>query len=124
MSKIVLPFLCLFVISSCNNKKTGTATGTDPAKPVATATTQKVTYTSAAWYTGMVEFHFDDETGKDIRVTISHQPEDSGALYPRYLLESPDTLEGPPGANPAMVGKPFLLVKDTAGEVKEIKALN
>ena len=51
-------------------------------------------------------------------------PEDSGAVYPKYLLESGDTLEGPPSANPAMVGKPFLLVKNAAGEVKEIKAVN
>lgn len=128
MQKIFFSFLAPVVMASCNNKKTektqdvnkDTTTVTAPV----TDNNQKVTYQSAIYYTGRVEFHFQDEKGGDIRVDISNMPEDSGAVYPKYLLESGDTLEGPPSANPAMVGKPFLLVKNAAGEVKEIKAVN
>ena len=74
--------------------------------------------------TEYLEFHFINAAGADVRVDISNMPEDSGAVYPGYLLESSDTLEGPPGENPAMVGKPFLLIKNKAGEVREIKPAN
>ena len=128
MRNIFLSIVTLFVIASCNSKK---SEKTPEANKDTAATTppvadnnQKVTYQSATYYTGRVEFHFQDEKGEDIKVDISNMPEDSGAIYPKYLLESGDTLEGPPGANPAMIGKPFLLVKNAAGEVKEIKSAN
>ena len=128
MKNCVFSFLVLLFLVSCENKKS--STGTDAAKdtadkkPVVADNQQKVIYQSATYYTGRVEFHFHDETGADVNVSISNFPEDSGAVYPKYLLESSDTLEGPPGENPAMVGKPFLLVKNAAGELKEIKAAN
>lgn len=128
MKNIFFSALLLVIIASCNNKKsTATpAAGKDTAAviPPVTDNNQKVTYQSATYYTGRVEFHFLDEKGGDVRVDISNMPEDSGAVYPKYLLESGDTLEGPPGANPAMVGKPFLLIKNAAGEVREIKPAN
>ena len=128
MKNCVFSFLVLLFLVSCENKKN--STGTDAAKdtadkkPVVADNHQKVIYQSATYYTGRVEFHFHDETGADVNVSISNFPEDSGAVYPKYLLESSDTLEGPPGENPAMVGKPFLLIKNAAGEVREIKAAN
>lgn len=127
MKNIFFSALLLVIIASCNNKKsTATPAGKDTVAvtPPVTDNNQKVTYQSAIYYTGRVEFHFQDEKGGDVRVDISNMPEDSGAVYPKYLLESGDTLEGPPGANPAMVGKPFLLIKNAAGDVKEIKAAN
>ena len=128
MKNCVFSFLVLLFLVSCENKKN--STGTDAAKdtadnkPVVADNHQKVIYQSATYYTGRVEFHFHDETGADVNVSISNFPEDSGAVYPKYLLESTDTTEGPPGENPAMVGKPFLLIKNAAGEVREIKAAN
>ena len=125
MKKIIIPVLILLVLISCKDKKT-TAIKNNPVdstaiKPVIADNVEKVTYESAVYYTGRVEFHFKNAAGAAIRVDISNMPEDSGAIYPSYLLESSDTLEGPPGENPAMVGKPFLLIKNAAGEVREIK---
>lgn len=124
MKNIFFFVVALLALASCNNKKgesKETKTDTAVAKPVANDNTQRVTYQSATYYTGRVEFHFTDDKGADVRVDISNLPEDSGAIYPAYLLESSDTLEGPPGENPAMVGKSFLLIKNKAGEVREIK---
>ncbi len=128
MKNRLFPFLVLLVLVSCGSKKSSPATDatkdTATKKPVVADNPQKVIYQSATYYTGRVEFHFHDETGADVMVDISNMPEDSGAVYPKYLLESSDSLEGPPGENPAMVGKPFLLIKNAAGEVREIKPAN
>jgi|CXWL01.1.fsa_nt_gi hypothetical protein len=128
MKNIFFLVSILLVLVSCGSKKSSSSTDatkdTTATKPIVADNSQKVTYQSATYYTGRVEFHFNDEAGADIRIDISNIPEDSGAIYPKYLLESGDTLEGPPGANPAMVGKPFLLIKNAAGDVKEIKAAN
>lgn len=128
MQKNIIPLFILLVLISCKDKKT-TAIKNNPVdsttiKPVIPDNTEKVTYKNAIYYTGRVEFHFVNAAGADVRVDISNMPEDSGAIYPNYLLESSDTLEGPPGENPAMVGKPFLLIKNKAGEVREIKPAN
>ncbi len=128
MKKVFLPVLMLLVLASCGGKKNSSTTeiikDTAITKPVVADNSQKVIYQNAIYYTGRVEFHFKDAAGADVVVYISNMPEDSGAVYPGYLLESTDTLEGIPGANPAMIGKSFLLVKNTAGEVREIKATN
>ncbi len=125
MKNSVFSLFVLLALVSCDNKKSSTGTGTtkdSTAKKTAVADNpQKVIYQSATYYAGRVEFHFHDMTGADVMVNISNMPEDSGAVYPKYLLESCDALEGPPGENPAMVGKSFLLIKNAAGEVREIK---
>ncbi len=128
MQKNIITLLILLVLISCKDKKT-TAIKNNPVdstaiKPVIADNAEKVTYKNAIYYTGRVEFHFINAAGADVRVDISNMPEDSGAVYPGYLLESSDTLEGPPGENPAMVGKPFLLIKNKAGEVREINPAN
>jgi hypothetical protein len=128
MRKIILSAIILIALASCGNKKKSPATGdtidTNAAKPVVMDAPQKVIYKSATYYAGRVDFYFVDEKGEIITVGISNLPEDSGAVYPKYLLEPDENLEGPPGENPAMVGKPFLLIKNAAGEVREIKPAN
>ena len=128
MKSISLYLLALIVISSCNSKKSPatpeTPKDTVAVTPPVTDNNQKVTYKDATYYTGSVQFFFLDEKAQQVMVSISNLPEDSGAIYPKYLLESTDTLEGIPGANPKVIGKPFLLIKNAAGEVREIKAVN
>ena len=119
--------LIIAILISCNNKKTSESSkdsDTTSSIPVTAGSTEKVIYKRATFYAGAVDFYFDDPSGKEVSVRVSHAPEDSGAVYPQILLESGDSLEGPPGANPAVVGKPFLLIKNAKGEVREIKAAN
>jgi hypothetical protein len=125
--KNILISLFLLLLVSCGNKKNSSKADTkdtNATKPVVVDNTQKVIYKSAACYATKVDFYFEDESGGQVIVGISTLPEDSGAVYPKYLLEPDENLEGPPGENPAMVGKPFLLIKNAAGEVREIKPAN
>ncbi len=141
MKKLLLPILFFALLIACNNEKETPAEEpktdssvvdqgpppppdidtTAPVLPPVTETLQKVTYISATYYTGRVDFYFKDENGKRIEVGISNFPEDKGAKYPPSLLESGEELEGPPGENPAMVGKQFYLVKNEAGKLIEIR---
>ena len=131
-SKIMKSILSLFVfatlLASCNSKKKTTEPEIKKdsvvIQPAPTANQQPVTYVSATVYTGRSDFFFKDENGETITVGISNFPEDKGAIYPKSLLESSDTIEGPPSENPAMVGKKFILVKNESGEVIEIKPAN
>ena len=127
MKTIMISSLFLLLLASCGNKKKSSEADkkdTASTKPVVADNTQKVTYKSATYYTGRVDFFFTDEKGNEVVVGISNMPEDSGAIYPPDLLEPTENLEGPPGENPAMVGKSFLLIKNAAGEVREIKPAN
>lgn len=125
MRKIFLPLLFIMLLASCDsNKKTSELEKTKDTtiiQPSVSENLQKVTYVSATYYTGRVDFYFTDENGETITVGISNFPEDKAATYPKSLLESIDTTEGPPSENPAMVGKHFFLVKNTAGELIEIR---
>jgi len=127
MKIIFLHLLIVLLFDSCDsNKKTSEpeiVKDTTIVQPPVPETLQKLTYKSATYYTGRVDFYFTDETGETITVGISNFPEDNGAIYPKSLLESTDTTEGPPSENPAMVGKHFFLVKNTAGELIEIREL-
>lgn len=125
MNKIVVSFLfSLFFIACDNNKKSPSAPvpGDNAAlqKPPI-ENVQKVTYKSATYYTGRVDFYFTDEAGAEVVIGISNFPEDKGVPYPPELLESGENMEGPPGENPNMVGKQFLLVKDSTGKLIEIR---
>ena len=141
MKKVFLSTIIFIIFISCNNEKkspvethsTDTTIVTSDLPPSTVSDTtipepateteilQKVTYVSATYYTGRVDFYFKDEKGKTIEVGISNFPEDKGAKYPPSLLESGEDIEGPPGENPAMVGKQFYLVKDKNGKVIEIR---
>jgi hypothetical protein len=127
MKKIIYSALFFFLFISCDNKKESTTPETTKdssvVTPPVTETLQKVTYVSATYYTGRVDFYFKDENGVEVIVGISNFPEDNGAPYPPELLESGEDVEGPPGENPAMVGKKFYLVKDTTGKLTEIRTV-
>ena len=131
MKIIFLHLLIVLLFDSCDsNKKTSEpeiVKDTTIVQPPVPETLQKLTYKSATYYTGRVDFYFTDETGETITVSSGtygkYYFEDNGAIYPKSLLETTDTTEGPPSENPAMVGKHFFLVKNTAGELIEIREL-
>lgn len=127
MKKLIVSIVFYLFLMSCNNNK---ATEKESKKdtvattPVSPINSQKVTFVSATYYTGRVDFYFKDEKGAEVIVGINNDPEVKGAIYPPSLLESSENLEGPPGENPAMVGKQFLLIKNKTGDLIEIKAAN
>jgi hypothetical protein len=90
------------------------------------ANTKVVTYESCAVYAASNEYAFKDEKGETILLMVSQLPEtkkEKRVKVPDNMLESTENLEGPPGANPTMVGKAFLLIYDDNEKVIEIKGI-
>ncbi len=77
-------------------------------------------YRSCAVYAGAVEYGFD-VAGKRVLVRVSKLEDGPQPRVPANLVEPvTDKLEGPPGANPAMVGKKFFLIY-RAGKVIRVE---
>lgn len=86
--------------------------------------TKTVTYESCAVYAASNEYAFSDKKGEMILLMVSQLPEmkkEKHVKVPDNMLESMEDLEGPPGANPEMVGKEFLLIYDDNDQVIEIR---
>ena len=88
---------------------------------------QKVTFKSALQSAGSSKLVFTDEKGKKVEVSVMSKaqrtgmgPDEPYIKYPEKMLEIPEGSDAE--ANPAMLGKSFLLVKDAEGEVVEIKS--
>ncbi len=125
-----IPTFFLFSIAlivACNNQKSTTEDETaftesvtpeehDPAG-------ETVTFVNAVVYAGSTDYIFESESGEEITVRVSNIPEEGEfvPVIPEGLLETGGE-EGPPGANPAMVGKKFTLIRNEPGEVIEVIA--
>lgn len=86
-----------------------------------------VTYESCAVYAASNEYRFSEKDGNMILVMVSQLPEEKKkkpVIVPDNMLESTEGLEGPPGANPEMVGKEFILIYDENDEVTEIRLMD
>jgi len=112
MRLLLLSLICCFLIISCKNEQP-----TSENVPKAYTTTAPVsTYTVAATfvdaqiYTGTSRFVFKDETGELINVDIPNLSKGEKINLPGNLLEN--TNQGPPSANPQLLGKAFELEYD------------
>lgn len=139
MTRIIILFLSVSIISSCYNTETPVSDseeGTEVIsedKPLERITTDSitipnvadpfiegelVTYESCAVYAGATDYVFSDQEGKRISVRVNHfdNKKTANTIMPDNMLESGEDLEGPPGANPEMVGKSFKLIYDDESE--------
>ncbi|TAG03942.1 MAG: hypothetical protein EAZ44_05465 [Cytophagia bacterium] len=85
----------------------------------------EVTYESATFYVGQVVYFFKRVDNKEeLSVGVTNKPFDAEMKkkikVPKGMLEDTKDIEGLPGANPAMVGKKFLIVYDNEGDVVRI----
>ena len=145
MSRIIILFLFVSVLSSCYNSETpatATVIETEPVtevRPSERVTTDSivipntaeqtregklVTYESCAVYAGATDYTFSDKDGKMILVRVNHfdDGKTSNPILPDNMLESAKDLEGPPRANPEMVGQSFKLIYDDKAE-KVVKVI-
>lgn len=67
------------------------------------------TYRSATVYAAATDYFFEDAAGQPIDFRVSNLPEEQDVDLPPDMLDS-TTVEGPPGANPDLVGREFVLV--------------
>ena len=101
-----------------------TAENDDPA--AAPAAPQKVIYQKCISYAGSSELHFKDADGADVVVSVMNKLQRTGMTPDEPYIKYPEKMIGPPAeggaeANPAMVGKAFLLVTGKDGEIAVIK---
>jgi len=106
LSFALFVFLCLF---ACKNK-------------TATEITKVATYQSATVYAASTDYYFKGKDGKMIEFRVSNLPGKNEIELPSNLLES-DVSEGPPGANPDLVGKEFKLIYDNKEELVRVAAI-
>ncbi len=83
-----------------------------------------VTYESATVYAGSTDYYFSDNKGEKFHIRISNMPQEKEIIVkiPEGMLET-EAVEGPPGANPNMLGKQFQVKRNDAGEIIEIMVL-
>ncbi len=108
------------MLAACNQPENQTKSDTPPID-VPAETTEKVTYLNGVVYAASTDFYFENENGGELSVRVSNLPEEQTVKFPANLLESDSEIEGPPGANPDMVGKTFFIVRNEKGEVTEIR---
>lgn len=115
--RICCPLL-IFASLSCADRasinQTNNETKKDPAIEAKNENLERdkvitVTYESAAVYACATEYAFQTKEGKLILVRGRDNCQTTNIEIPDNMLEDSDNLEGPPGANPEMVGKMFNL---------------
>ncbi|GAB4398276.1 MAG: hypothetical protein OHK0053_16540 [Microscillaceae bacterium] len=98
-------------------------------EPSATLTNKevKVVYAYCTVYAGSTQYFFKTETGDTIQVSVLNEAlEEDGDAFPNpkvpnNLVDDSKDLEGVPGENPKMVGKPFLILYNEKDEIVAVK---
>lgn len=83
----------------------------------------EATYRSAAVYAGKIEYEFRTKDKKSFLVSDGVD-EEATIEMPYNMLEDDEDLDGPPGANPKLVGKTFELYYDQQNKVRRIENPN
>ncbi len=108
--RILLIALVVFCSVSCTNDPPKEDKKFEVATP-ANVYSINVVYTDAQVYTGTTRYVFKDKTGKRINVDIPNSSQGGTKVYlPGNLLEN--TNQGPPTANPHLLGQSFVLDYD------------
>lgn len=136
-------------LASCGNTGTTDTTTTDSTATTVTIDTpttvqQKGTsivavFNNCVLYTGKTDYYFTKENGEKIEFAVPNvdgfTKEEIAEMradgmtemdikFTESMLDPSEDLEGIPGANPALVGKKFLLVYDEKGALLEVKLNN
>ena len=134
MKAFILSLFTLLLLFSCQSdpasqeENAGSSDKTETPAPESEAAsdpakqqTMELTYESAAVYAGKTEYAFLDGNGKQQLISVSNEENVSKIKMPDNMLEDDENLEGPPGANPEMVGKSFEFVFDQSGNMIEVR---
>jgi len=120
--------LFFFTMMACQNKPaltsntpTTDATQTDSATPEKTSVkVEEMIYESATVYAAATDYFFRNKKGESIKIRISDLDENPAVSLPANLLET-DVEEGPPGANPDIVGKKMRVTYGADNQIKKIR---
>lgn len=106
-------------ISACSSSDESTqqpttvVTDTEAVETTATAESRTLlaSYQGATVYAGATDYYFEDADNQIVEFRVSNLPDEQTVELPDNMLD-PKVVEGPPGANPALVGESFLLIYD------------
>lgn len=95
------------------------------AKAVKIATVTAV-YRNCQFSTGSAKLFFKDERGKEITASVMTKAQRTGMGPDEFYVKFPEEMikvrsSAGSDANPAFVGKRFLLILDAEGDVREIR---
>ena len=144
MKNTLYILLASLSLASCGNTgttDTTTADSTATTVTIETPTTEKGTSVVAVFddctmYTGKTDYYFTKENGEKIEFAVpnvdgftkeeiaemrANGTTEIDIKFTEAMLDPSEDLEGIPGANPALVGKKFLLVYDEKGVLLEVK---
>ncbi len=113
MKKILYLLAFLFVVQNAQAQK-------NTAKQVVAI------YENCTVYAGSTEYAFKNaKTKEPIVFNVLNLPEKGikTPKLPKNLIDPSKNLEGVPGANPALVGKAFMLLYDAKGELLSVKPI-
>jgi hypothetical protein len=133
-SNLLLVVFCVFLFVSCSSsgeEKTeesnlrteavdtlGEPTALPPG--VALNSMIRAKYISAVVYAAATDYVFELDDGQKITIRVSQEEGAVNPEIPSILLEAGDGLEGPPGANPALVGKYLTIEQDQSGNTLRV----
>ena len=121
MRILILSFglIASIMLIGCQNTSESKATTDAPEEEVTKGSQTEALYESAAVYAGKTEYRFFTEDGEAVMISDGNG-EESHIKMSVDLLEEDEDLEGPPGAEPTLIGKKFTLIKDENDAVVEI----
>ncbi len=92
------------------------ATPQPPAQDLPISTYIRVKYISATVYASATDYKFIADDGQEITIRVSGEEGAINPTIPDNMLEPGEDLEGPPGANPEMVGRFMSIEQDPSGK--------
>ena len=81
---------------------------------------EEMTYESATVYAAATDYFFKNKTGKTIKIRINNLEGNPKISIPTNFLET-GIEEGPPGANPALIGKKVRVTYDANNQIQKIR---
>lgn len=123
-----IPFFAVFLILLSCNEATSQADKTQQPKQESVnilsedtlSKTIIATYQEATVYAARTDYAFENEIGELILIE-GNVYDDTAIDIPDNMLDDDEEIEGPPGANPDLVGKRFLLHYNTEGILFKIE---
>lgn len=123
-----IPLFAAFLILLSCNEATSQADETQQPKQDsvnilsedALSKTIIATYQEATVYAARTDYAFENEIGELILIE-GNVYDDTAIDIPDNMLDDDEEIEGPPGANPDLVGKRFLLHYNTEGILFKIE---
>ncbi len=78
-------------------------------------------YATATVYAAATDYRFITDDGEEIMIRVSHLETEGNPEITVNLIEVMEELDGPPGADPQLVGKYFKLHLDAEGKYTKIE---